>query len=380
MSLRRARSGSECSDSDRPSRRQRIEEAREAELPVLIRDSIFFKDSGDCYLRVENHLFKIHRYHLSRGDASVFKDMFLLPSGAHPSQGCTEMDPIALADDSVQRFRAFLTIAYAEPLELQVAETQPDQLPMLVDCAHFTHKYNITPLLLAALKSILHAVDAQPAIDSKIYISLLELSKLCDAIKIGDDTYQYKIRFAVEWGWVSHLSGRDFPALTEALNAAETYGLGFLSCFASSYYLDKMVGDAPELTAPGVVPPFHTHPWLKTSHRLRILSGAWSRERAWTHFADTVPAFPIDHRCSKKNHTTYCVQLWEREWRRAVSSSTVLTVPSVNLTLRRLNLEDELKPVFAKSACISAAFKVEELLEHLNTGSSHFENVVLVPR
>src|SRR5436309_1338387 len=53
-----------------------------------------------------------------------------------------------------------------------------------------------------------------------------------------------------------------------------------------------MVSEAPELAATGVVPPFHTHPWLKASHRIRILPGAWSRERAWTHFAAIVPAFP----------------------------------------------------------------------------------------
>lgn len=232
---------------------------------------------------------------------------------------------------------------------------------------------------MAALQSILHVADARTPIESKIYKSLLELSKLCDAIKIGDQTCQYKIRFAVEWAWVSHLRERDFPALSEALDAGETYGLDCLSAFASSYYLEKMVSEAPELTATGIVPPFHAHPWLKTSHRIRILSGAWSQERAWTHFAATVPAFPPDHRCSRKSHATSCLQLWEREWRRAVSSPTVLAAPSAKLTLRTLKLEDELKPVFSTSACISTAFKIKELLKHLDTGCSHFKNAVLVP-
>jgi hypothetical protein len=232
---------------------------------------------------------------------------------------------------------------------------------------------------MAALKSILHVADARTPIESKIYISLLELSKLCDAIKIGDHTCQYKIRFAVEWGWVSHLHERDFPALAETLDAGETYDLDFLSAFASSYYLEKMVSEAPELTATGIVPLFHTHPWLKASHRIRIISGARSRERAWTHFAAIVPAFPPDHRCSRKNNASSCVPLWEREWRRAVSSPTVLSAPLANLTLRTLKLEDELKPAFSASACISAAFKVKEPLEHLDVGSSHFANAVLVP-
>jgi hypothetical protein len=186
---------------------------------------------------------------------------------------------------------------------------------------------------MAALKSILHVADARAPIESKIYISLLELSQLCDDIKIGEHTCQYKIRFAVEWGWVSHLREHSFPALAEALNAGETYGLESLSAFASLHYLGKMASEAPELTATGIVPPFHAHPWLKTRHQIRILSGAWSQERAWTHFVATIPAFPPDHPCPKKSHATSCVLSWEREWRRAVSSPTVLATPSADLAL-----------------------------------------------
>ncbi|KAJ7142672.1 hypothetical protein C8R44DRAFT_194132 [Mycena epipterygia] len=144
-SLRRPRSDS-GSDLERPNRRQRV-----GDIPgpaVLDRDTLFYKEGGDCYLRAEDHLFKIHRYHLTRGDASVFHDMFLLPSGDNPSQGSSESDPIVLAGDTAERFRGFLSIAYAEPLEFQVTETQPNQLPTFIHCAHFAHKYNITPPLL----------------------------------------------------------------------------------------------------------------------------------------------------------------------------------------------------------------------------------------
>jgi hypothetical protein len=64
MSLRRPRSSSDSTESERPTRRQRIEEVPEPESCVLVRDPIFYKDSGDCYIRVENHLFKVSQgYH-----------------------------------------------------------------------------------------------------------------------------------------------------------------------------------------------------------------------------------------------------------------------------------------------------------------------------
>jgi hypothetical protein len=52
MILRRPRSSSDLSEFYCPTRRQGIEEVPEPELRVLVRDPIFYKDSGDCYIRV----------------------------------------------------------------------------------------------------------------------------------------------------------------------------------------------------------------------------------------------------------------------------------------------------------------------------------------
>jgi hypothetical protein len=49
MILRRPRSSSDLSEFYCPTRRQGIEEVPEPELRVLVRDPIFYKDSGDCY-------------------------------------------------------------------------------------------------------------------------------------------------------------------------------------------------------------------------------------------------------------------------------------------------------------------------------------------
>ncbi|KAJ6549777.1 hypothetical protein B0H19DRAFT_1298109 [Mycena capillaripes] len=224
MSLRRARSASTSSDSGRLSRRPRLQDEPAAQTLAaepLIRDATFFKDGGDCYLRAQDLTLEIHRYYLTWGEASVFKDMYLLPLGDQLAQGSDDSDPIVLADDTVECFRAFLTIAYPEPLELQVAETRPDQLPTLIHCAHFSHKYNMTPLLMAALQPILQVADAHPALEPKIYGLLPELSKLCGAIKIDAETYQDGIRDAVQWGWAAHIRDQEFTTISQALDVAE---------------------------------------------------------------------------------------------------------------------------------------------------------------
>ncbi|KAJ6504553.1 hypothetical protein DFH09DRAFT_1335189 [Mycena vulgaris] len=293
--LRRQRSESSESEnglfsgSQPPTRRQRLGAATDVN-----RDAVFFKDEGDCYLRAEDHLFKIHRYHLTRGGASVFKDMFLLPSGDHPSQGSEESDPIVLAGDTADRFRAFLSIAYADPLEFQVVEAHPDQLATLVHCAHFSHKYNLTPFTLAALEAILHALIDDPPLKADI------------------------LQRSVVRTWLKHLDPkRGFTELSAAMDAGEQYGLHYLLSFTSVIYLERLAEQPPDRTPSSIIAPFLNHPWLKLAHRLRLLTSAWALERAWIEFSGTPPPFPQNHICLKPNHATVCTQRWSDEWQRA---------------------------------------------------------------
>ncbi|KAJ7142674.1 hypothetical protein C8R44DRAFT_726008 [Mycena epipterygia] len=106
------------SDLERPNRRQRV---GNLVGPVLTRDAVFYKEGGDCYLRAEAHLFKVYLLLYPRGDTA---------------------DP-------------------------------PRQF-----CAQIQH-YS---LFLAPLKAIVHVLNIKPALDCKIYISLLELSDLREIV------------------------------------------------------------------------------------------------------------------------------------------------------------------------------------------------------
>ncbi|KAJ7697255.1 hypothetical protein B0H17DRAFT_1130561 [Mycena rosella] len=100
-----------------------------------------------------------------------------------------------------------------------------------------------------------------------------------------------------------------------------------------------MTLETPLPLTTGAFAPFHTHPWLKPAHRLRILSGAWVLEHDWPQFPNEVPEFPADHR-------TACVRRWSREWEQAVSSPAVLKIPIGLMVARLIHLDIELRLAF----------------------------------
>ncbi|KAJ7136188.1 hypothetical protein C8R46DRAFT_1361911 [Mycena filopes] len=321
---RRARSSS-ASSNDRPTRRRRVEGSWEPEGAVVsIRDPAFYKEDGDCVLKVDTYLFKVHRYHLLRSAGSVFKDMFTFPSGAAEAQGQSDSNPIILSGDTPDRFRAFLKIAYMELLEFQEAETQLDQLPTFIDCAHFSHKYEITPLLRAAVKAALNLLESYPVLTIELGISALDLSGLCDDIQLSPGTFNCKcrLRCAVHLSWLRHFPiFPTFEFLAQIMDIGVQYELDDLAAWAAADYHYKMA-NLPELTADGgtTPPPFTGHTWLKTEHRMRILAGAWSMEQSWRLIIATTPAFPPDHVCAQAIHARTCVPAWNTIWKRIVAS------------------------------------------------------------
>ncbi|KAJ6473373.1 hypothetical protein C8R47DRAFT_1076663 [Mycena vitilis] len=233
----------------------------------------------------------------------------------------------------------------------------------------------ITPLFTAALEAILHALDAPSAIDWRVYVSLLEVANICQGPDGSKAVHsKNKIRWAVEIGWIIQLS-RDgpftFQTLAEVLDTAETYALENLASDAAGRYLRKMGSEPQPPTPANTVPRFHDHPWLKASHRIRILSGGWSQEQAWNHFAATPPAFPPSHKCQRKIHATTCVKAWDDSWRQAGTSESVLKISSSDMTGRLAEFEKQLEPVLS-SGCISEVFNLKDVVKCLTTGPSHF--------
>ncbi|CCL99253.1 uncharacterized protein FIBRA_01268 [Fibroporia radiculosa] len=82
----------------------------------VVRDEAYYIDGADCVIRVENTLFRVHRFLLAR-DSSAFQDMFSLPLGEGSQsalqEGFSDSNPIRLFGDTAQEFRTLLSLLYA---------------------------------------------------------------------------------------------------------------------------------------------------------------------------------------------------------------------------------------------------------------------------
>ncbi|KAJ6535700.1 hypothetical protein B0H19DRAFT_1183983 [Mycena capillaripes] len=347
----------DLSDSERPTRRQKLESHAGKTLSPT-RHPEFFKEDGDCYLQAENVIFKIHRHHLLRGGDSIFKDMFLLPPGDHASQGSTETDPIFQAGDTAERFARFLSIAYKELLDFQIEDMDEDDVPTLIECAYFAHKYTITPLLLACLRAIVHIAEVFYA-EPEVAESIMALQALCEA-DVDDtrhSTSALEIASAVESGWISQIdSSSDFYILAEAMDFGEDHDLPMLLAHGAAFFLEKLSTHPDDTTPCGALFPFQDHDYLRCSHRRLIMGGAWSLEQLWTRFASKIPPFPMGVECSKSpySHRT-CVSKWEEDWRNALSSKAVQGISCGDMAKKLLTFENELQPAF-EAGCSKKAF------------------------
>ncbi|KAJ7513305.1 hypothetical protein B0H11DRAFT_2182486 [Mycena galericulata] len=367
LNLRISHSPPDLSDSERPTRRQKLEDASAREVAPLVRHAEFFKEDGDCYIQAESILFKIHRHHLTRGSASIFKDMFSLPSGDHIAQGSSETNPIFLSGDTAERLAAFCSFAYAELLEFQIIDMCHDHIHNLIHCAHFSHKYNITPLLLASLRAVVRIAETKVALEPRLAASILELRSLCDCE--CDPRYYTSaadIESAVEWGWISELDDdQTYENLAEAMDFGEDNELSNLTAHAAAIYLEKISDDpAPAMGPFDARFTFQEHEFLRSSHRLRILSGAWSLEQAWTRISSKMPPFPETHVCVKpRREPTYlspvrktdCVSEWGTDWKAALASPAVSELSCGNISKKLLALQEQLQPAF-EAGCGKKAF------------------------
>ncbi|KZT11817.1 uncharacterized protein LAESUDRAFT_153623 [Laetiporus sulphureus 93-53] len=123
---------------------------------AVVRDSTYYLADGDCTLRVENTLFKVHRTVLSE-DSSVFVGMFELPSEEDADMdGSSDDHPVVLIGDTVAEFEQFLWLLYSRSRQkyLTVPEDRAIYLEPLLDAARLANKYSFTEALTWALDMI----------------------------------------------------------------------------------------------------------------------------------------------------------------------------------------------------------------------------------
>ncbi|KAJ7854659.1 hypothetical protein B0H13DRAFT_2081018 [Mycena leptocephala] len=281
---------------ERPQQRPRLEDETlvEHDAEQVVRDSAFYRDDGDCILRVQDTLFKVHR-HLLNHESSAFNGLFSLPRGPEGKiEGAHDSTPVILSGDTPDQVRAFFGYAYSSPLELQYARISSRAIDQLLDTLKFTHKYGLESFERWAAQAITHICTERGLLKTcgpELYVALLEMDQLSLVNRLRHDD----------------------PALTlaHALDTADHCDL---------YHLQLQRLDMPSADLPGAeaAPPLPAE--LSDVHKLRLLTGYRSLLFSWTRISATPMALVGSRSCrmGPDYHQAHCVSEWNVLWSAAV--------------------------------------------------------------
>ncbi|KAJ7769170.1 hypothetical protein DFH07DRAFT_291767 [Mycena maculata] len=285
-----------------------------------------YRADGDTIFRVEDILFKIHRYHLE--ESTVFGSMFGLPSGALPSQGQSDANPIVLFGDNPDRFRAFLfcfyskyaglgflaSIAYTDSLhnpgQLRINRMTVDDVERLVNMVPFAHKYLLQDCLLWALESLEHIlVTSVATVPANQYAMILEVTTLCTPLH---ESICDRIGGLLKRQWIDHIKANGLP-VGPALDIAEVFDLRDFLVELYCVVLDKLAV-TPEPQRTSADGPLHG---ISSTHQLRMFSGTWFLSRAFHDFIKQSPPTIAHHSTCQSPHV--CNENWIFTWERTVT-------------------------------------------------------------
>jgi hypothetical protein len=320
---------------------------------VVIRDSEYYIPDGNTVIQVENVLFKVHRYILSR-DGSAFEGMFSLdgiprsesseslaptsPVHHHSpgSEGLSDSSPILLSGDTASDFRALLWALYALPAEVFAVPSSTTQLLRLISIARIAHKYAFRTTEAWALTVLTMCVcqsgtpttpdgsatatgmdsmglavpmgfvgSSSPiASSTSILIQLTEVAVLC----AHDELHE-----AVEPIWADLLFAGQTKDIVSAMTIADRYKTQLRPLLGLAYYLMMLKGkeewskcavgyegdDDNEIDhGEGKTKGGNSKPRLTRDQRIRLLTGYYNLSRA----CDTLPSTP-----PKLTHHSSCI-------------------------------------------------------------------------
>ncbi|EKM79561.1 hypothetical protein AGABI1DRAFT_128708 [Agaricus bisporus var. burnettii JB137-S8] len=122
----------------------------------VIRDEDYYWCDGNCVIRVQDRLFKIHRYLLDR-DSEFFRTLFTLPQSKSSDdenqefigqgmEGQSDENPI-VCQDSVEDLKALFWALYARPKEIAAQEDwKTMDMANLLRVIFIAHKYEFESL------------------------------------------------------------------------------------------------------------------------------------------------------------------------------------------------------------------------------------------
>ncbi|KAJ7149467.1 hypothetical protein C8R43DRAFT_887923 [Mycena crocata] len=342
-----------------PQRRPRLEDDTnvEEEAPTVTRDVGFYRADGDCVLRVEDTLFKIHRYHLTC-ETSAFQGLFLLPAATGDIvEGSSDQYPIRLAGDTVDQVRAFFGYAYLSPFHLQYARLHTGEINSLISTAQFTHKYGLESFERWTKTAIttLCSKDRWKLLKTcavDLYVTLLRMHSLHSLLWVKKQIRRY---------WVSRLRKNETSVtMAHALDIAEE--LQFRDLQGDLYYLQLQKlreQDAIDIPATQAAPPLPAE--LSVVHQLRLLTGYRSLDLSWNRLAKTPLALPA-LTCTEGTaaHDLHCVAVWDEQWRGAARDQFSATKPiEEDFLIRVRSFQTSLSQRLAEDPCSSMTHTIK---------------------
>ncbi|CAE6524041.1 unnamed protein product [Rhizoctonia solani] len=128
------------------------------------RHSTFYFDETLVVLKVENVLFKVHKYHLVRSE--TFSDMFKVPQRSGDSvEGSTPEHPVVLDGVAATGFEALLTMLYARRCSTFQLQLTSSLITSAFRLAHMWNFFDLRSYLLAQAEASLS--DAEKIVFAK---------------------------------------------------------------------------------------------------------------------------------------------------------------------------------------------------------------------
>ncbi|KAF7329380.1 BTB domain-containing protein [Mycena kentingensis (nom. inval.)] len=261
-----------------------------------------FYAEGDplCTIRVENTLFKVHRYLLTQA-SRVFRDLFELPQGdPSTTEGRSDDNPIILCDSAAD-FASLLKYLYASGCNVTPADIPFSELQNVFAVAELAHKYQMDGWQKWAVNVLLELVHSNEAA-----LSSADLARCYDvAILIGAPTLQSKVATV----WLGRITNGSLPILP-ALAAAEARS-SMSRRFLSSLYELELNRIPTSLATP------LSYPGYAEVHVKRIFVGQWSLRAWWTHFTATPITLSAGTHCSHTGRHDLCLREFKNTWKGA---------------------------------------------------------------
>ncbi|KAJ7662842.1 hypothetical protein DFH06DRAFT_1471566 [Mycena polygramma] len=270
------------------------------------RDAQFYHTSGDCIIRVENTLFKIHKYLLVR-DSLVFSDLFGLPQGDGAVEGMSDALPICFSDDREDHFRALLRYIYAPAFDTQASRIPLSDLNDVLAAGRIAHKYQMETWRNWALLVLNHVCENTWSLSSYDHLAIYSFASAVSAPSL---------RKVVMDRWSRRVEVGALP-ICVALDAAEAHSD---RDFLTSLYVFQL-SQLPMTTTTDFQATKLAMPDIAPAHIQRLLAGYWSLSLSWAQFRGNIPDLPRIPICSRANHASICIMQLKVLWTSATAEA-----------------------------------------------------------